>query len=140
MSDGRSGDPNPASHRRHATRCQHEEQIRPWRSHVAVGRCLHLDRARRCSRDHAFDHSLRLVEVADREGTPARLIQRADEIDFEWLRGVATLGITAGASAPEVLVREVVAKLSEQFDIEEREVEEVRETVSFKLPRGLEAA
>lgn len=85
-------------------------------------------------------NSLRLVEVADREGTPARLIQRADEIDFEWLRGVATLGITAGASAPEVLVREVVAKLSEQFDVEEREVEEVRETVSFKLPRGLEAA
>ncbi|AUW60074.1 4-hydroxy-3-methylbut-2-enyl diphosphate reductase [Sphingobium sp. SCG-1] len=85
-------------------------------------------------------NSLRLVEVADREGTPARLIQRADEIDFEWLRGVATLGITAGASAPEVLVREVVAKLSEKFDVEEREVEEVRETVSFKLPRGLEAA
>lgn len=85
-------------------------------------------------------NSVRLVEVAVREGTPARLIQRAEEIDFEWLRGVATLGITAGASAPEVLVREVVAKLSERFDVEEQEVEKVRETVSFKLPRGLEAA
>ncbi|MDX3908698.1 MAG: 4-hydroxy-3-methylbut-2-enyl diphosphate reductase [Sphingobium sp.] len=85
-------------------------------------------------------NSLRLVEVADREGTPARLIQRAEDIDFEWLRGVATLGITAGASAPEVLVREVVEKLATRFEVEERQVETVKETVSFKLPRGLEAA
>lgn len=85
-------------------------------------------------------NSLRLVEVAERQGTRARLIQRADEIDFAWLEGVATLGITAGASAPEVLVREVVEKLSERFEIEERQVETVRENISFKLPRGLEAA
>ncbi|MGK2908865.1 MAG: 4-hydroxy-3-methylbut-2-enyl diphosphate reductase [Sphingobium sp.] len=85
-------------------------------------------------------NSLRLVEVADREGTPTRLIQRADEIDFEWLRGVATLGITAGASAPEVLVREVVEKLGERFYVTEEQVETVKERVSFKLPRGLEAA
>lgn len=85
-------------------------------------------------------NSLRLVEVADREGTPSRLIQRADEIDFEWLRGVATLGITAGASAPEILVREVVDKLAEHYEIEERQVETAQENMSFKLPRGLEAA
>jgi 4-hydroxy-3-methylbut-2-enyl diphosphate reductase len=85
-------------------------------------------------------NSLRLVEVAEREGTPAKLIQRADDIDFDWLRGVGTLGITAGASAPEILVREVVDKLGERFEVEERQVETARETISFKLPRGLEAA
>ena len=56
-------------------------------------------------------NSLRLVEVAKRQGTSARLIQRASEIDFDWLEGVKTLGITAGASAPEILVREVVNQL-----------------------------
>ncbi len=83
-------------------------------------------------------NSLRLVEVAERQGTSARLIQRASEIDFAWLDGVGTLGITAGASAPEVLVREVVATLAERFAIEERQVETARENIAFKLPRGLE--
>ena len=85
-------------------------------------------------------NSLRLVEVAEREGTPARLIQRADEIDLAWLDGVTTLGLTAGASAPEVLVREVVERLGASFDVREEQVETARETISFKLPRGLEAA
>ncbi len=85
-------------------------------------------------------NSLRLVEVAEREGTPARLIQRADEIDLDWLAGVATLGITAGASAPEILVREVVDRLATRFTISEEQVETATESVSFKLPRGLEAA
>ncbi|WP_076068678.1 4-hydroxy-3-methylbut-2-enyl diphosphate reductase [Sphingomonas montana] len=85
-------------------------------------------------------NSLRLVEVAARGGTKAKLIQRATEIDFEWLAGVRTLGITAGASAPEVLVREVVDRLATRFTIEEREVESVAETMVFKLPRSLEAA
>ncbi len=84
-------------------------------------------------------NSLRLVEVAEREGTPARLIQRADEIDFDSLEGVATLGITAGASAPEVLVREVVDRLASRFAVTEEQVETAKETISFKLPRGLEA-
>jgi 4-hydroxy-3-methylbut-2-en-1-yl diphosphate reductase len=52
---------------------------------------------------------------------------------------VKTLGISAGASAPEILVRDLVAKLAERFDIVEREVETKRETIAFKLPRGLEA-
>ncbi|MES2056828.1 MAG: 4-hydroxy-3-methylbut-2-enyl diphosphate reductase [Pseudomonadota bacterium] len=85
-------------------------------------------------------NSVRLVEVAEREGTPARLIQRADDLDFGFLAGVTTLGITAGASAPEILVRELVERLSQRFTIDEQEVETNRETVSFKLPRGLEAA
>jgi len=85
-------------------------------------------------------NSLRLVEVAERDGVTARLIQRADEIDFEWLKGVGTLGITAGASAPEILVREVVDRLSTRFEIVEREVETAVESIAFKLPRGLEAA
>jgi len=85
-------------------------------------------------------NSLRLVEVAEREGTPARLIQRASDLDMAFLDGVKTLGLTAGASAPELLVRELVTKLAERFTISEHEVEAMRETVSFKLPRGLEAA
>ena len=85
-------------------------------------------------------NSVRLVEVAEREGTPARLIQRAAELDWTFLEGVATLGITAGASAPELLVRELVDRLSTRFEVVEREVETTRETIAFKLPRGLDAA
>ncbi|KQN06453.1 4-hydroxy-3-methylbut-2-enyl diphosphate reductase [Sphingomonas sp. Leaf25] len=85
-------------------------------------------------------NSVRLVEVAEREGIRARLIQRAAELDFAWLDGVGTLGLTAGASAPEVLVREVVDRIAERYDVTEREVEMTRETIAFKLPRGLEAA
>jgi 4-hydroxy-3-methylbut-2-enyl diphosphate reductase len=85
-------------------------------------------------------NSLRLVEVAEREGTKARLVGRGADIDFAWLDGVHTLGITAGASAPELLVREVVDRLAERFAIEEVPVEEVEERMIFKLPAGLEAA
>jgi len=85
-------------------------------------------------------NSLRLVEVAARRGIPARLIQRAGDLDWDFLDGVATLGITAGASAPEQLVRELVDRLGERFEVREREVETTQETVSFKLPRGLDAA
>ena len=84
-------------------------------------------------------NSLRLVEVAERRGVKARLIQRAGEVDFGWLDGVRTLGITAGASAPEVLVRELVDMLATRFAIREREVEEVTEDMLFKLPRSLVA-
>ncbi|MEL7689142.1 4-hydroxy-3-methylbut-2-enyl diphosphate reductase [Citromicrobium bathyomarinum] len=82
-------------------------------------------------------NSLRLVEVAERCGTPARLIQRAQEIQPEWLEGVGTVGLTAGASAPETLVREVVAKLSEWREIEERPILVTEEKMTFKLPREL---
>ena len=84
-------------------------------------------------------NSLRLVEVAERQGARARLVARGSDLDFGWLEGVRTLGITAGASAPEVLVREVVDRLAERFDVIEEPVEGVEENMVFKLPRGLAA-
>jgi 4-hydroxy-3-methylbut-2-enyl diphosphate reductase len=82
-------------------------------------------------------NALRLVEVAERLGTPAKLIQRADEIDFAWLDGVNTLGLTAGASAPEILVREVVAALAGYRPISEKTITAAEEKMVFKLPRQL---
>ncbi|MFK4002852.1 4-hydroxy-3-methylbut-2-enyl diphosphate reductase [Qipengyuania sp. NPDC077563] len=82
-------------------------------------------------------NSVRLVEVAERLGTDARLIQRADEIQPAWLEGVGTVGLTAGASAPEKLVREVVDRLSEWRLVEEEPVTAAEETMVFKLPRQL---
>jgi 4-hydroxy-3-methylbut-2-enyl diphosphate reductase len=82
-------------------------------------------------------NALRLVEVAERLGTPAKLIQRADEIDFAWLDGVETLGLTAGASAPEILVREVVEALGQYRPIIEKTITAAEEKMVFKLPRLL---
>jgi len=82
-------------------------------------------------------NSLRLVEVSERLGTPAKLIQRAEEIDFAWLEGVETLGLTAGASAPEILVREVVAALGRYRPIREKTITAAEEKMVFKLPRQL---
>ncbi|MFN3510356.1 MAG: 4-hydroxy-3-methylbut-2-enyl diphosphate reductase [Tsuneonella troitsensis] len=82
-------------------------------------------------------NSLRLVEVAQRMGTTARLIQRASEIDPAWLEGVGTLGLTAGASAPESLVREVVEQLAEWRELEEHTLVSAEEKMVFKLPRQL---
>lgn len=82
-------------------------------------------------------NSLRLVEVAERCGTSARLIQRADEIAPEWLAGVGTLGLTAGASAPEALVREVLDRLALWRTVTIREIVTAEERITFKLPRQL---
>ncbi|WP_095012821.1 4-hydroxy-3-methylbut-2-enyl diphosphate reductase [Tsuneonella mangrovi] len=82
-------------------------------------------------------NSLRLVEVAERCGTDARLIQRASDIDPAWLDGVGTVGVTAGASAPEKLVREVVDRLSELRVVEEHTLVSAEEKMVFKLPRQL---
>jgi 4-hydroxy-3-methylbut-2-enyl diphosphate reductase len=84
-------------------------------------------------------NSLRLAEVAERSGAPAKLIQRAADIDWDWLGTPARVGITAGASAPEVLVREVVDALGERFDVVEDVAEHVPERMVFKLPRELVA-
>lgn len=84
-------------------------------------------------------NSLRLVEVAERCGTPARLVQRGTDVDFAWLEGVRTLGLTAGASAPELLVREVVNALAIRFAISEEEADGIQENMVFKLPAGLAA-
>jgi 4-hydroxy-3-methylbut-2-enyl diphosphate reductase len=85
-------------------------------------------------------NSVRLVEVAERAGTPARLVARGADIDLAWLEGTRSLGITAGASAPELLVREVVERLREHFVVTEEEAEGVTERMVFKLPAGLQAA
>ena len=82
-------------------------------------------------------NSLRLVEVAERCGTNAKLIQRASDIDPAWLERVGTVGLTAGASAPETLVREVIARLAEWRDVEELPVVTPDEKMVFKLPRQL---
>ena len=82
-------------------------------------------------------NSLRLVEVAQRLGKEARLIQRASDIEPAWLEGVGTLGLTAGASAPEELVREVVERLGEWREVEEQTLVAAEEKMVFKLPRQL---
>ncbi|MFC4254581.1 4-hydroxy-3-methylbut-2-enyl diphosphate reductase [Altererythrobacter xixiisoli] len=82
-------------------------------------------------------NSVRLVEVSERCGTPARLIQRASEIEQAWLDGVTTVGLTAGASAPEMLVREVIERLGEWRQVEEHTAVTAEEKMVFKLPRQL---
>ena len=83
-------------------------------------------------------NSLRLVEVAMRSGARnAKLIDDASEIDWNWLNGVGVIGLTAGASAPEILVEGVIQALRQRFDIEIEEVSPTRENVTFKLPRVL---
>lgn len=82
-------------------------------------------------------NSVRLVEVAERSGSRGILVQRAEDIDFAWLEGVSTLGLTAGASAPEVLVREIIDRLATRFTIDEQQVTTAEESMTFKLPRQL---
>ena len=83
-------------------------------------------------------NSLRLVETASRAGTPnAFLVQRASEIQWDELQGLKSLGITAGASAPEILVDEVIDAFRARFDVAVETVTIGVENVSFKLPREL---
>ena len=85
-------------------------------------------------------NSLRLVEVAVGAGCPAAgLIQNAAEIDWSWLDGVDRLGITAGASAPEVLVQEIIDACAQRFDLTIENGSITEEDVVFKLPRVLVA-
>ena len=83
-------------------------------------------------------NSVRLVEVAKKAGVNAAyLIDDVSGLDWAWLEGVNTLGLTAGASAPEVLVQGVIDALQARGPVEVREVSPTRETVTFKLPRVL---
>ncbi|MCH8861953.1 MAG: 4-hydroxy-3-methylbut-2-enyl diphosphate reductase [Proteobacteria bacterium] len=98
--------------------------------------------ARRCDRMLVIgapnsSNSLRLVEVSERNGCPGRLLQRATEVDWEWLEGAETVGITAGASAPEVLVEELLEALRDRYDITMEYVTTSEENVKFKLPLSL---
>ena len=87
----------------------------------------------------ASSNSNRLRELAERCGCRAYLIDGADDIDVDWLQDVTTIGVTAGASAPEVLVENVVAKLVELGASRPRELEGVVESIEFSLPRELRA-
>jgi len=82
-------------------------------------------------------NSLRLVEVADRCGAVAHLIQRGHEIDPAWFDGVETMGLTAGASAPEELVQEVIAAIGAFRSVELEQVVTAEEKMVFKLPKQL---
>jgi 4-hydroxy-3-methylbut-2-enyl diphosphate reductase len=85
-------------------------------------------------------NSMRLVEVAASHGCrKSRLLQRAGDMDWSWLEGVRRLGITAGASAPETLVDELVAACRERYEVTVEEVRTIEENVVFKLPRALVA-
>lgn len=86
-------------------------------------------------------NSLRLVEVAQRAGCrKALLVQRAADIDWSQFEGIDRVGITAGASAPEILVEEVIDAFRLRYDVALREVESATEAVQFKLPAALDAS
>ena len=85
-------------------------------------------------------NSNRLAEVARARGCERSiLIERAAELDPAWLDGVETLGVTAGASAPEILVQELIGLLREHYDVTVREVSVTTEDMHFSLPRALSA-
>ena len=82
-------------------------------------------------------NSTRLMEISQKKGVPAYLIDNVTEIQREWLEGKACIGLTAGASAPEILVEEVIEQL-QKWDVENVvEAPGIRESVVFSLPREL---
>jgi 4-hydroxy-3-methylbut-2-enyl diphosphate reductase len=82
-------------------------------------------------------NSVRLAEVSRRAGTPAYLIEDAESLDAAWFTGATRVGITAGASAPEVLVQGVIDRLAQTYAVTVEELDAQRETTVFKLPRVL---
>ena len=83
-------------------------------------------------------NSKRLVEVASKAGCKySQLVQRAKDIDWRALRGVKSIGVTAGASAPDILIQEVVEAFSNHFNVKVEYVETAQENVNFKVPRIL---
>ena len=84
-------------------------------------------------------NSNRLREVARNLGREAYLVDNASELKPEWIAGKRRVGLTAGASAPEVLVREVIVRLQELGVHRVHELEGIDEHVTFPLPRGIAA-
>jgi 4-hydroxy-3-methylbut-2-enyl diphosphate reductase len=82
-------------------------------------------------------NSNRLREVAENLGVPAYMVDNASEIKAEWVTGKDRVGLTAGASAPEILVREVIARLKELGIGEVDNLDGTQEKVAFALPKGL---
>src|SRR5204863_2590705 len=86
-------------------------------------------------------NSLRLVEVAERAGCPkALLVQQAADIPWDQFDGIATLGITAGASAPELLVTQIIDTFRARFDVSVESVVTRQERIAFNVPRALREA
>lgn len=85
-------------------------------------------------------NSNRLREVAEKKGTPAYMVDNADSIDPAWLAGKHRVGVTAGASAPEVLVQAVIDRLKELGAASVRTLDGAIENVTFPLPKGLDGA
>jgi 4-hydroxy-3-methylbut-2-enyl diphosphate reductase len=86
-------------------------------------------------------NSKRLVEVALRSGCPkAMLVQKASEIPWDNLHHIKTLGLTAGASAPEILVEEIIEQFKARYDVTVEVVRTAIEDVIFKIPRALQQA
>lgn len=82
-------------------------------------------------------NSTRLREVAEKKGAAAYMVDSAEQIDPAWLEGKQRIGVTAGASAPEILVQQVVARLKSLGGVSVRELDGVEENVTFPLPKGL---
>ncbi len=82
-------------------------------------------------------NSRRLVEMAERAGTPAYLVDSAAEIELGWLAGASTIGLTAGASAPPAIVDQILAALTGLGTVETKDVVVATETVQFGLPKEL---
>jgi 4-hydroxy-3-methylbut-2-enyl diphosphate reductase len=85
-------------------------------------------------------NSNRLRELAERLGTPAHMVDAADDLQAVWFEGRRRVGVTAGASAPDILVQQVVARLRELGATSIRKMDGVQEHVRFPLPRGLGGA
>jgi 4-hydroxy-3-methylbut-2-en-1-yl diphosphate reductase len=82
-------------------------------------------------------NSNRLAELASRLGTESHMVDSADELQDAWFQGKTTIGLTAGASAPEILVNQVIKRIKELGAVSVRKMDGVQETMKFPLPKGL---
>jgi 4-hydroxy-3-methylbut-2-en-1-yl diphosphate reductase len=82
-------------------------------------------------------NSNRLAELASRLGTESHMVDSADELQDAWFEGKTTIGLTAGASAPEILVNQVIKRIKELGAVSVRKMDGVQETMKFPLPKGL---
>ena len=87
---------------------------------------------------HYSSNSMRLREIGEEAGTAAYLIPDADALQPEWLERARRVGITAGASAPERLVQDLIGRLDELYEVTVTDLDGIEENVSFRLPRGLQ--
>jgi 4-hydroxy-3-methylbut-2-enyl diphosphate reductase len=82
-------------------------------------------------------NSNRLRDVAAKVGTPSFMVDDASEIQSEWFEGRSKVGLTAGASAPDILVQAVIARIREMGAVSVRQLDGIQETIKFPLPKGL---